>query len=85
MLLAHLHHWHITSALRVLSNIHYHSLARVIHWHGHEHLLVVGACLWHSAILCGWGWLLPSRASRRVLVIGQTLLRALLLLGATIW
>jgi hypothetical protein len=83
-LLAHLHHWHIYGTQQVLSNIHHHSLARLIHRHGHGQLLVVGACLWHYAILCGRGWLLPSRASRRVVGIGQTLLRVLLLLGAMI-
>ncbi len=84
-LLAHLHHWHISGTLRVLSNIYHHSVAGLIHRHGHGHLLVVGAVgLWHSVILCRRGWLLPSHASRRVVGIGRTLLSALLLLGGMI-
>jgi hypothetical protein len=73
--------WYITPK----SDIHHHSLTWLIHWHGHGSLLAVGAVgQWHSAILCGRGWLLSSRASRRVVGIGQTLLRALLLLRVTI-
>ncbi len=84
-LLAHLLHQHIFGALRVLSNINHHSLARLIHWHGHGRLLAIGASgRWHSAILRGRGWLLSSRASRWVVGDGWTLLGALLLLGVTI-
>jgi hypothetical protein len=84
-LLAHLHHWHIFGTLRVLSDIHHHSLSRLIHRHGHGRLLAVGAAgRWHSAILRRRGWLLPSHASRWVVGNGQTLLSALLLLGAMI-
>jgi hypothetical protein len=83
--LVHLHHQHIFGALRVLSDIHHHSLSRLIHWHGHGHLLVVGAAdWWRSTILHGRGWLLPSHASRWVVGNWRALLRALLLLGATI-
>jgi hypothetical protein len=84
-LLAHLHHQHISGALRVLSDIHHHCLAMLINWHGHGCLLAVGATgLWHSAILCRRGWLLPGCASRWVVGNERTLLRVLLLLGATI-
>jgi hypothetical protein len=84
-LLAHLHHWHISDALRVLSNIHHHSLSRLIHQHGHGCLLAVDAAgQWHFTLLHGRGWLLPSRASRWVVDNGRTLLRALLLVVATI-
>ncbi len=84
-LLAYLHHWHISCALRVLSNIHHHSLAGLINQHDHGCLLAVGAIgRWHSTILHGRGWLLPSCASRWVVGNEQTLLRALLLLGAMI-
>ena len=83
--MAHLHYWHISGALRVLSDIYHHSLARLIHRHGHGHLLAVGAVvLWHFAIQCGRGKLLLSHASRRVVGIGQTLLRVLLMLRVTI-
>ena len=82
----HLHHWQVSAgAWRVLSNIHHHSLARLINQHGHGHLLAVGAAgWWHSTKLRGRGWLLPNCASRWVIGNGQTLLRALLLLGVMI-
>jgi hypothetical protein len=81
---AHLHHWHISGVLWVLSNIHHYSLAGLLNRHGHGCLLAVGtARLWHSAKLRRRGWLLPGCASRWVIGNGRTLLRALPLLGAT--